>query len=177
MKKTLIVTLIMFSLLGTTSSFAQPQTENQTIKLTQELMRINDDLSLAFSSILSGNYNAERLKKDMEFARTRLSAIIHGIQTTSNYSDSILKKRELETIQYLASGDMLSANGILVFLEDPANNYNFLLDAITAYTEGLRVLEELQEAIYQIYKVQLKPNRSAKVINPNTKSNEKRSSK
>lgn len=153
MKKIFIVTLIAVSIIGTQISFAQ--TENQTVKLTQELMRINDDLSLAFSSILSGNPDVDRLKKDLNFTKTRLNAVIREVQDTIKSSDSLLKERELRTIQYLAINNLLSTNGLLLFLEDTNNNQNFLLDAITSYNEGLRILEELQEAIYKIYKIQL----------------------
>lgn len=129
MKKALTLSLVMLLFIGTKVAFAQP--ESEAIKLTQELIRIDSDLALTFGSILSGCYDTDKLKKDVNFSRTRLSSVLNRAHNASKEMDYILEKRELERLHHIASGHMLSTNGVIIYLEDPINNHMFLFDAIT----------------------------------------------
>lgn len=164
MKKLVTTITIILFIFATPISYSlekqpgvdKPKPAESTIKMMEELNRISDDLSLTYSIILSGKYDSKKLVKDIEFLRTRINSVLHNAQLNLKSSISNpLESRELESIQYIASGDLLASSGIVLYLQDPTRNQDFLFDSISAYNDGKKVIEEIEEEFYKVYGIKI----------------------
>lgn len=146
MKKILYLSLVMI-FLTTSISFSQPS--DDTMKFIKSLDLINNNLSLVVKDILSGKYDEESIKKDLEYNNSLVKSIYND--AIFEYKEDIniknkttLQKREEGTIFYIATLYSLAINGITLYLEDKSVNDTFLLDAISEYRQGTQALNTLK---------------------------------
>lgn len=162
--KKLATTILILFVFATPTSYGlekqpdtnRPKADESTVKMLEELNRISNDLSLAYTVILSGKYDTNKLIKDIEFLRIRINSVLHNAQLNLKSSASKpLQSRELESIQYIASGDLLATSGIVLYLQDPSRNQDFLFDSISAYNDGKKVVEEIDEEFFKVYGIKI----------------------
>ena len=137
----------------------KPEASEKVLKSLAELDRINDDLNLTYTTILSGNYDDKKVAKEMNFLRTRIYSVLRDIQLDLNQSSTQsnpLKMREFETIQLLATGYLLATSGLLLYTQDKSGNQRFLFDSISAYNNNKGITEELKENLRKAYGINIK---------------------
>ncbi|MGL4450445.1 MAG: hypothetical protein ACRCTZ_04555 [Sarcina sp.] len=147
MKKILYLALIMV-FLTTSISFSQPN--DDTMKFIKSLELINNNLSLVVKDILSGNYDEESIRKDLEYNNSLVKSIYNEAvfeykEDKSIKNKTTLQKREEGTIFYIATLYSLAINGITLYLEDKSVNEMFLLDAICEYRQGTKALNVFKD--------------------------------
>lgn len=151
MKKIIIASFIIVSLIGCNITFAQPTIDS--VELTQDLIRINNDLGIAIRNTLKEKPDKDAITKDINFIKTRLDSALNKVNTLDKPNANLLKKREYETIKHIITLNLLTVNGLLLYLQDSSAYEKFLLDAIGEYNTARDALKSLKDSLSTAYKV------------------------
>lgn len=97
MKKLLIVSLIVTSLIGANITFAQP-TVPDSVEMAQELVRIKNDLNIAFHNALRPGSDKSTLTQDINFIKTRLDSLSTRVNALNKPEQNLLKKESMKLL-------------------------------------------------------------------------------